>query len=325
MALGSPESFRLATEARPLQQMVEASYYAGFMTPIPWKVSLHGGHSGQFCEHAEGTLREILEAAARAGFAVYGISEHAPRPEPRFLYASERAKGYSVERLEREFDDYARQSRRLQAEFDGKLAVLRGFETEAVPSRRYGSLMREFRERHGFDYVVGSVHHVEEISIDESPALYRVAVEACGGVEPFFETYFRLVREMIEEIRPEVVGHIDLPRLHAPAGADIKTARIREAAEAAIEAARCCGSILDLNTAAWRKGLKEPYPSPWLIRLAREAGVPFCFGDDSHRPSQVGFGLDRARDYLLSNGVKTVTILEPGGGETVRREVRIQS
>ncbi len=30
---------------------------------IPWKVSLHGGHSGQFCDHAKGSLREIVEAA----------------------------------------------------------------------------------------------------------------------------------------------------------------------------------------------------------------------------------------------------------------------
>lgn len=295
------------------------------MTPVAWKVSLHGGHSGEFCEHAEGTLRETLVAAAEAGFRVYGLSEHAPRAVPRFLYASERAKGYTVERLEREFEDYAEQSLRLQAEFAGTLEVLRGFESEAVPSRRYGDLMRAVRERHGFEYVVGSVHHVEEISIDESPELYRSAVEACGGLEPFFERYYRSVREMIEEIRPEVVGHIDLPKLHAPSGADIETVRIREAAEGAIEAARSCGSILDLNTAAWRKGLREPYPSPWLVRVAREAGVPFCFGDDSHRPSQVGFGLDRARDYLLSNGVESVTILEPSGGATLRRRVPLKA
>ena len=27
-------------------------------TKEDWKISLHGGHSGEFCEHAEGTLRE---------------------------------------------------------------------------------------------------------------------------------------------------------------------------------------------------------------------------------------------------------------------------
>ena len=46
-----------------------------------WKTSLHGGHSGEFCEHASATLRELLEAAVEFGFDTFGVSEHAPRVE----------------------------------------------------------------------------------------------------------------------------------------------------------------------------------------------------------------------------------------------------
>lgn len=295
------------------------------MAPAPWKVSLHGGHSGEFCEHAQGTLREILDEAVRQGFAACGVTEHAPRAEPRFLYASERQKGYTVARLEREFDRYAGESLRLQAEYEGQLDVLRGFETEVVPSGRYASLMRRIRDRYEFDYVVGSVHHVEEIPIDESPDLHRAAMDACGGLRPFLVKYYGLVREMIEELRPEVVGHLDLPKLHLPPGADLPDGQVRAAAERAIEAARSHGCILDLNTAGWRKGLAAPYPSPRLVQLAREAGVPFCFGDDSHSRSHVGFGIARAREYLLANGVDSVTVLERRDGETARREVPLQT
>ncbi len=291
------------------------------MAPVPWQVSLHGGHSGEFCEHATGTLREILDAAAEAGFHAFGVSEHAPRPEPRFLYESERAKGYSVERLEREFEAYAEASEKLQEEFRGRLTILRGFEAEVVPSSNYSRTMRTIRRRHRFDYTVGSVHHVAEISIDESPELYRRAVDTCGGLQPFMERYYRLVSDMIEALCPEIVGHLDLPKLHAPAGAELATPRIRRAAEEAVEAARNRNCILDLNTAAWRKGLPEPYPAPWLVRLASEAGVPFCFGDDSHCAEQVGFGIERARRYLLANGVKSVTCLEKHGRALARREI----
>jgi len=58
-----------------------------------WKASLHGGHSGEFCDHAGGTLREMVEAAVAFGYRTFGVSEHAPRYEPRFLYAEERALG----------------------------------------------------------------------------------------------------------------------------------------------------------------------------------------------------------------------------------------
>ncbi len=283
--------------------------------------SLHGGHCGEFCEHAQGTLREVLEAAVEAGFRSYGLTEHAPRYEQRHIYASERSKGYTLERLLREFEGYAEQSRRMQRLFKGRLAVLRGFETEVVPSDRYAELMQGLRSRHAFDYMVGSVHHVKGISIDESPSHYSAAVNACGGLEPFAVRYYGTLRRMIEDLRPEVVGHFDLLKLHAPGTADLATPRIRLAAEAALAAARDRGCILDLNTAGWRKGLGEPYPSPWIVRSAAAAGIPFCFGDDSHKPSQVGYGIERARQYLLSNGVLTVTVLEPHGTTLKRREV----
>jgi hypothetical protein len=31
-------------------------------------VSLHGGHSREYCDHARSTLREILEAAVACGY-----------------------------------------------------------------------------------------------------------------------------------------------------------------------------------------------------------------------------------------------------------------
>ncbi len=293
------------------------------MAPVPWKVSLHGGHSGPYCEHAEGSLEDILEAAVAAGFGAYGVTEHAPRGEARFLYDSERSKGYTVETLEREFEAYAAACGRLQREFQDRLVVLRGFESEVVPATGYAEAMRSLRERYAFDYVVGAVHHVEEISIDETPAQFRAAVEKCGGLEQLGERYYGLVGEMIEALEPEVVAHLDLPRLHAPVGADLATPRIRRAAESALETARIHGCILDLNTAAWRKGLSDPYPAPWLVRLAVEAGLPFCFGDDSHRPSQVGFGIERAREYLLANGVESVTALAPRTDGLVRQQLAL--
>ena len=288
-------------------------------------VSLHGGHSGEFCEHASDTLREIVDAAVSAELSAYGVTEHAPRSEDRFLYDSERAKGYNVERLHREFEAYSLESLRLQSRTRGSLELLRGFETEAVPASSYVDSMLALRREHKFDYVVGSVHHVCDIPIDETPQHFREAVATCNGLEPFMERYFRLVEEMVHGLRPEIVGHLDLPKLHAPAGVDLCTPRIRRAAEAAIEAAKSHSCVLDLNTAGWRKGLNEPFPSPWLVRLAAEAGVQFCFGDDSHAAAQVGYGLEWARQYLLDHGVHSITALGLGRSGLERRQVPLQA
>jgi histidinol-phosphatase (PHP family) len=305
---------------------------------VPWKVSLHGGHSGEFCDHADGTLRELLEAAAQAGYTTFGVSEHVPRHAEWFLYNEEKARGWTLQRTIDNFEQYQRVLTPLAKEFSDRLVVLRGFEAEVVPTDSYVQLMRRYRSRRQadgtpvFDYFVGSVHYVKERIIDGSPELFAQATEALGGLERLSILYYETLGEMVEALRPDVVGHFDLIKRNvALAGlnlADTTTDRVRAAAVRALESVRANNAILDLNTAGWRKGLGEPYPAPWLVRQAAEMGIGFCFGDDSHRVSDVGAGLEEARNYLLSHSVQTITILtregDPVTGTLVRKIVSLQ-
>jgi histidinol-phosphatase (PHP family) len=293
------------------------------MPAQPWKVSLHGGHSGRFCEHAVGELRQVLEAAAAAGYHTFGVSEHAPRSQERFLYATEREKGYDIPRLHAEFEAYAQAIDRLAGEFADRLVVLRGFEAEVIPTSGYREEMLGIRERFGFDYMVGSVHYVDETSIDGPKADFETLLARSGGLDQAAVKYYEAVVEMVEALRPEVVGHLDLIRRNAEPDAKLDTPAIRKAAGLALEAVRARGCILDLNTAGYRKGLGSPYPAPWLLRQAHEMGIGFCFGDDSHGPHQVGEGVEQARGYLLENGVDTVTVLTREDGAVVRRVVAL--
>ena len=171
------------------------------MNRAEWRVSLHGGHSGEFCEHARGSLRETIEAAIAAGYQTFGVSEHAPRTEERFLYESELAKGYSVDRLAREFDEYAAEVSKLAAEYADRITILRGFEADVVPSAGYRQLMQAWFRQYEFDYMVGSVHYVNEISIDGPPLEFAKSVASCGGLEAFCVKYYRDRRG--DDRRPE--------------------------------------------------------------------------------------------------------------------------
>jgi histidinol-phosphatase (PHP family) len=293
------------------------------MPAQPWKVSLHGGHSGRFCEHAVGELQHVLEAAAAAGYHTFGVSEHAPRSQERFLHPTEREKGYDIPQLHAEFEAYAKAIDHLAGEFADRLVVLRGFEAEVIPTAGYRDEMLGIRERFGFDYMVGSVHYVDETSIDGPKTDFETVLARSGGLERAAVKYYEAVAEMVEALRPEVVGHLDLIRRNAEPDAKLDTPAIRKAAGLALEAVHAYGCILDLNTAGYRKGLGSPYPAPWLLRQAHEMGIGFCFGDDSHGPHQVGEGVEKARDYLLENGVNTVTVLTREDGAVVRRVVAL--
>src|SRR5262249_15722341 len=138
-----------------------------------------------------------------------------------------------------------------------------------------------------FDYFVGSVHFVNEMQIDGRPEKFAQAVEAFGGLEALVVSYYEAVAEMIEALHPYVVGHLDLIKKnlqHRGCAADaVETPHIQAAVTRTLEVVRDHDGILDLNTAGWRKGLGEPYPTPRLVQQAHQMGIPFCFGDDSHR------------------------------------------
>jgi histidinol-phosphatase (PHP family) len=301
-----------------------------------WRVSLHGGHSGEFCDHAQGTLREMLEAAVTAGYHTFGVSEHVPRPDP-FLYPEERARGWTAEKVADDFNRYTIAISALAEEFADRMVVLRGFEAEVVPTASYAAEIREIRGRTlpggrpAFDYFVGSVHFVEEQQIDGPPENYVKAVEVCGGIEALAVRYYDTIAEMVEALRPDVVGHLDLIKKNLLAAGyapnALETPAVHAAVDRALTAIRAASGILDLNTAGWRKGLGEPYPAPWLVRRAHEMEIPFCFGDDSHRPADVGAGVDAARAYLLANGVDSVTVLTREAdrlyGPIIRRAVSL--
>lgn len=288
---------------------------------MSWRASLHGGHSGAYCDHAEGTLEEVVAEAARQGFAVYGLSEHAPRVEERWLYPRERELGWGPDRLSSNFAAYAAESLRLQALWSGRLTLLRGFESEMLPGNRWVEQMRGLRRLYGFDYMVGSVHSVGEHYLDMSEEVFLTAAEAAGGLESLVVRYYEAVTVLVTALRPEVVGHLDLVRRFGEKVGLPSTRRTRAAEDDALDAIEAASSILDLNTAALRKGLSTPYPAPDLLMRASARGIGVCLGDDSHGPDLVGSGLEEGRRYLLGLGIRFQTVLFPAGGGQLERRM----
>jgi len=291
------------------------------MTTAPWKISLHGGHSGEFCDHATGSLREVLDAAIANGFTTYGVSEHVPRMGEQYLYENEIELGWTVEKIVADFERYGETIFPIAEEYADRLTVLRGFEIEVVPHDRYIELMTNYRERFKFDFMVGSVHYINDISIDGPPSDFERAMESCGGFESLAIHYYERIAEMVRALKPEVVGHLDLIRKNGHRYGPLDTPAIRDAAQDTLETIREYDAILDLNTAGWRKGLDSPYPEPWLVQRCADLGIPFCFGDDSHSPDTVGAGIEDARQYLLNNGVREIVGLNRTGDVVSRHEI----
>jgi histidinol-phosphatase (PHP family) len=279
---------------------------------VPW-FSYHGGHSGEFTRHARGSLEEVIQSAIQAGFSIYGLSEHAPRYRAEDLFPDEADLG--VGDLAQMFEGYVGTALALRERYADRIELLIGFETEVLPPQSWLEQMREIRRRHPeFDYVVGSVHHVGGTSVDMTPELTAKLAEEVGGREALERLYFELVAEMVERLRPEIVGHFDLIRKFEGAGANFGPETWKHI-ERALEVVRAVGAVLDVNAAPARRKMGPVYPLPPLLERACEMGIPVTLGDDSHGPAEVGVGLDACLQAMERAGYRRVHYLTGKGGQ----------
>ena len=169
-------------------------------------------------------------------------------------------------------------------------------------------LVRECRP----DYVVGSLHHVDGLGIDFSEAGYHQVAAACGGLEALYCRYYDQQLEMLQALRPAVVGHFDIVRIFDP---DYRERQSRPGVARRIrrnlEWIAANGRILDYNMAALSKGAGEPYISEPILEQALAMGISVVPGDDSHGVATVGRHIAGAMARLESLGVNTRRLARP--------------
>jgi histidinol-phosphatase (PHP family) len=265
-------------------------------------VSVHGGHT-RFGD-GEDFLAEVVDEYARQGFAWVGLTEHIPPVSDDFLVPNELEAGESAASRRAKFDEYVSVARALQKEYRDKLKVFVGFETECCTG--YIEHVEELRKQHEPDYIVGSVHHVGDVVIDGTTDLYAEAAAKVGGIVELYCAYFDQQFESMGALKPAVIGHFDLIRMHDTDYVErLQIPVIKDRIRRNLARAKEIGAILDLNVRALEKGASEPYVTGSILEVALELGVPCVPGDDSHGVATVGRHLEVGISLLQSAGFDT--------------------
>lgn len=266
--------------------------------------SFHGGHSGQFCHHAEGTLEAIIQQYIKLGFKKVGICEHIPPASDRFLMPDETKAGLTAADIFQTFEAYIETINELKTKYASHIAIFIGMETETYPGAfsHVQYLIDTFRP----DYIVGSVHHIEDDCFDYSKENYDQIISDHGSHEAVYQKYFDRQYEMIKALKPFVVGHFDLIRIFDPhykkrlESPEIMSQIIRN-----LELIKTLNLVMDFNVRSLLKGSKEPYISRPILELARKMDIRVIPGDDSHGVHQAGLYIDKAIAILEDLGFNT--------------------
>jgi histidinol-phosphatase (PHP family) len=268
------------------------------------KVSVHGGHSGQFCNHAADSLEEIVRAYIDQGFSWIGVTEHAPAISEELLYADQREDGLTPAILLGQFGSYMQECRRLQEKYASSITIYAAMEIETYSG--YETFVPQLIEKFSPDYIVGSVHFVNDINFDYSSEMYEQAAFSVGGIDELYKSYFDVQYEMIKNLCPAVVGHFDLIRIFDPGyRRRLELPEISTRIRRNLALIKELGLVMDFNLRSLAKGADEPYITASILQQVKDLDIALVPGDDSHGLSSVGNYMEQGIKLLQDKGFNT--------------------
>ncbi|MGC8846519.1 MAG: histidinol-phosphatase [Candidatus Hydrogenedens sp.] len=291
---------------------------------IPWFFSMHGGHSKEFCDHAESGIEDIVIRAIELNMPVYGFSEHAPRKYEKYLYPEEIELKKTPRDLIHNFYAYCKTLDKLQEKYASKITLLKGLEIEVVPPGEYISFNQQLIKEGNIEYVVGSVHWVNEQMTDFSSQTFYKAVETHHGLENLMIAYYQTLKNMVISIKPDIVAHFDLITCFLkPEELPNYSSKLINTIEETLEEVKKNDCILELNTSGLRKPIQRIFPDTFIIQKSAKLGIPFTFADESHNTQQVGYKLEKARELLLNQGITYITRLNKYQQKIIREQITL--
>jgi histidinol-phosphatase (PHP family) len=194
--------------------------------------------------------------------------------------------------------NFYKEALRLRAKYESQIDILIGFETEWIRDSSL-KLIEDLRSKYDWDLFVGSLHHVHTIPIDFDRPFYEKARLAAGGSdEQLFADYFDDQLEMIHALKPPIVGHFDLIRLQSdePNASLSRFDGVWSKVCRNLEIIASYGGILELNSAALRKGLNEPYPSVDICKVRQKL---VSYGQPWNLTSDPDFSRNGRQVYII--------------------------
>jgi histidinol-phosphatase (PHP family) len=236
------------------------------------------------CHHASGEPIEYAARAVALGLKEIGFSDHSPM----------RVDNFDNWRMNTDkLAEYVEKVRKAQKDFP-QLTIRLALEVDYLPGQE--DWIRELAQMHPWDYFIGSVHYVSESWAIDNPE--KLSEWKKRDAFEVWTVYFDWLTRAAESELFEIIGHADLPKKFGIYPKEDCTALF----DRFLSAAAKKNVAIELNTAGLRKDCKEIYPSPQIVRMAKEKGVAITFGSDAHAPGEVGMNFTEAMQLARTAG-----------------------
>ncbi|MCA1030561.1 histidinol-phosphatase [Bacillus timonensis] len=226
-------------------------------------------------------LEKFTDEARLKNIEHFGISEHAYH----FYQTSNIISNPWIEaRRYYDMDDYVKVFYQAwRKNIDVKMSI----EMDYTPGKH--DEMKRFINQYEFDYVIGSVHWIDDFGIDLE--VYK-AEWGKRNVYQIYNDYFDQIVTLAQSNLFDIVGHLDLVKIfnYVPEDEDFLFEQYEKITSALANSKTC----VEISTAGLRKPIKEIYPSRKLLEMCFSKSIPIVLSSDAHIPSDVGYGYDKA-------------------------------
>ena len=266
-----------------------------------------------YCD-GNGSPLEMVEQAKQLNFKAIGFSSHAPLPFKNDFCMQQ-------ENLEA----YVRDIMALKT--DNDIEVYLGLEVDYI--RGLLSPSDKKWDDLGLDYKVGSVHTLAApndrypmLSVDGPHDEFKMLLNEVyqGSARDMIETYFQRVSQLCAEGGFDILGHYDLVKKHNKALQffDETSPWYKDIAISTLDDVAKSGVILEVNYGGMLRGATDDvYPSPWLLKEARDRHIPIQINADAHAPHHLGVHHKYCREILLETGYQEQRVLLGGRWQDV--------
>lgn len=233
---------------------------------------LHTHHKR--CGHAKGEIRDYIEMAIQNGLDIIGISDHSP-----YFYRDEDHFRPNITMRKSEFAEYVEEVLALKKEYEDKIAVLLGVESDFFPEH-----MKHYQtqyQQYPFDYIIGSVHYVDGISIFNKNRWEGLTDDEKIATK---DAYYKLIQQSAQSGMFEILGHIDAMKGFYPEFSEIPSTMVEQTLKVIGEE----NVAIEINTSGRTKYCGGWYPAEDILEKALFYNVDVTFGSDAHTPERIG-------------------------------------
>lgn len=266
-------------------------------------------HNHTSYSDGKNTPEEMLAAAYAAGYSHFAITDHIYVPGSEEWTLSPDKQEEYIERINA-----------LKETYKGKMKVYLGIEADWF--REVGASVTTYPQiKDSLDMTVGSVHaflHKNKMYLlDEDRGKFEQCLSEMfgGNAVCMVKEYFSCIEAMLEDIRPDLIGHIDMIRIYNIADRyfSVDTDELCCAMELLARALKRNNTVTELNMGGdYRQGSGIYYPSDTFLAILKKEGVGITVGLDAHSVDMVDSYYDKTLEIIKRAGFGELSYFDDG-------------